>query len=139
MYYSITFKEIGVGSRWNIFLIYLIFYNIIHLYVRSFPLETDWYTSINASRLNEASPELNKRLFPTNNIYWKCFPLIILFWNRRFGGSSLLQGSKGSMKEAYSKYSSFLSPLSVLVGIEIIFLNFPSSKGQSVMKTSVSK
>ena len=31
------------------------------------------------SGMDEGSPEINNRLLPTNNIYWKCFHFIILF------------------------------------------------------------
>ena len=54
------------------------------------------------SGLDESSPEINKRLLPTNNIciYWTFIPHIMVFWNQPFGGFFvLLQDSKGSMKE----------------------------------------
>ena len=55
------------------------------------------------SGMDEGSPEINNRLLPTNNIYWKCFHFIILFWNRRLGRFLFLQGSKGDNLEERRK------------------------------------
>ena len=43
--------------------------------------------------MDKCGPEINKRLLPTNNIYWKYLLFIILFRNRRSDWSSLLSQS----------------------------------------------
>ena len=79
------------------------------------------YNKMNFSGLGEGTPEINKRLLPTNNIYCNSFLLIMLFYNRPFGGSSLLQDSKGSMKEAYSNST---LPFCLLSQCFLVYIEF---------------